>query len=598
MTTSTAHPRIGLLGNPSDLYGGRGIGFTTDAFAATITLADAPDITIDGPAAPLLRAGWEVFAEAALAVAEPVGPSSATPPGDGQDGAPPATPTGPCLLREGRPALTVRPFAVTAHTDIPRQVGLAGSSALLTAFLDALATWCGLALPPHRLAWLVWRAEQEKLGIRAGPMDRLCQAFGGLVAMDFTRAWDADATRRLDASLLPPVVLAWDPEPGQASGAVHADVYAQWQAGDPGVVETVSRWAPLVERGLEALQAGDLDTLIACVDTNFELRAQLFPIAARDQRMIDLARAHGAGAKFCGSGGAVLAVARDEAQRDALLAAYRAAGFGALAPTVCGPPPPRPRGLRAVILAAGFATRLYPLTRMAPKPLLDVGGVPMLTRLLRQLEATGAIADVVVVHNTRFVTTFTRWRDGLDTDLPVHLVDNGIIADDQLRGAVADLSLALERAPAPAGPLDGHVVAAGDNLIDQPLDGLVRRFEETGDPRLLVRRLPEPVPPKTFSEVIVHVDGQVTGFREKPADPASPYSALALYLLPPDLPERVTAYLARDGAEHDAPGHLLAWLCATGPCQAERVGGRWFDVGNIDQLKAARSWADGLPHGS
>jgi len=583
---ATARARIGLLGNPSDLYGGRGIGFTCDAFAAEIELNDAKTVDCGqgdpatAPMATLLAAGWEVFRDDALLVAEP----------DGRGTAPTSSGV-PALLRDGVPVQAVTPFAISARTDVPRQVGLAGSSALLTALLRALSEWCGLALPPHRLAWLVWRAEQERLGIRAGPMDRLVQAYEGLVAMDFARPWEPYATRCLDPALLPPMVLAWDPTPGESSGAVHTDVYERWQAGDVEITETVARWAPGVDAGLAALAEGNVDRLISLVNENFDLRASLFPIAPRDRQMIDLGRSLGAGTKFCGSGGAVLAVTRDEHQQEALRQAYTAAGFEALLPRVHGPAPVEPAGLRAVVLAAGFATRLYPLTREVAKPLLEVGGVPMLTRLVSQLEATGAVADVVVVHNRRFASDMSAWRDGCAVDLPVHLVDNGVTEDVDLRGAVADLSLALNEAPEPAVSLTGYCLCAGDNLLDQPLDGLLRGAQEHGEIQLLARELPRPVPAATFSEVTMGADGLVTGFREKPADPQSTLSALAFYVLPSDLPELVRDYLARPGAPRDAPGHLFAWLCTTHPCRASRVAGRWFDIGNAEQLAAARAWA-------
>jgi dTDP-glucose pyrophosphorylase/mevalonate kinase len=584
---ATARARIGLLGNPSDLYGGRGIGFTCDAFSAEVELSACKAIDCGAgdpataPMGALLQAGWEVFRDDVLLVAEPNG-----------RGSPASSNEAPALMRDGVRAQAVEPFAVTARTDVPRQVGLAGSSALLTALLRALARWCGLALPPHRLAWLVWRAEQERLGIRAGPMDRTLQAHEGLLAMDFARPWEPDATRRLDPALLPPLVLAWDRTPGESSGAVHSDVYERWAAGDADVIERVARWAPLVDAGVSALHAGDVERLIALVNENFDLRASLLPIAPRDRQMIDLGRSLGAGTKFCGSGGAVLAVARDEAQQELLRRAYDDAGFGVLLPRVHGPAPLKPGALRVVVLAAGFATRLYPLTRDVAKPLLEVGGVPMLTRLVHQLAATGAIADVVVVHNQRFAADMTAWRDACAVDLPVHLIDNGVTDESDLRGAVADLALALEQSPAPADSVTGYCLCAGDNLLDQPLDGVLRAGLEHGEIQLLVRELPGPVPAATYSEVCLDDNGVVTSFREKPADPQSALSALAFYVLPLDLPELVSTYLARPGAARDAPGHLFAWLCGQRPCRASRVAGRWFDIGNAEQLAAARAWAE------
>ena len=618
--TGHAHARVGLLGNPADQFGARGLGFTFDAFGATVTLtaAAALDLGADDPATcemtPLLVAGWEEFRDHALTYGEPGLAGSRLLVSDGGDE--------PLRLRDGAsgdggrgasgggggrgqggehagPGFAVPAFAARGQCDVPRQSGLSGSSAILVAFLRALADWCGLQLPPHRIAQLAWRAEVLRLGIRAGPMDRLVQAHEGLVAMDWSAPWSPWNTRRVDPSLLPSLLVAWQRQPGEASGSVHSDVFARWQAGDATVLDVVARFAPLADAGLTTLLDGDAHAFAELVDGNLALRQQLYTLGDGDQAMVDIARSHGAGAKLCGSGGAVLCALPESNTCDALRDELQARGFGVVAPLVPGLPVPRVR-LRVVLLAAGFATRLYPLTRDTAKPLLEVGGLPMLTRMLHLLAATGAVQDVVVVHNHRFADDFARWRDGLDVappigcDVPpvVHLVDNGISEDGDLRGAVADLQWALQSAPAFDGTPDGFVVTAGDNLLDLSLDPLVHAFAERRRPQLLLRRLPEPVPPGRYSEVTLDADGRVQRFREKPDDPQSPLAALAVYALPADLPALIDTYLARQQAEHDAPGHLLAWLCTQGPVDGVPVGGRWFDIGNTEQLARARAWCE------
>lgn len=287
---ASAAPRAGLLGNPSDLYGGRGIGFAFREFSAQVDLDAAARISLD---LDLLQAAWQVL--------------------------------------RAHAAFPERPFTARWSSDIPRQAGLSGSSALVLAFLRAATAWHDLRLAPMELARLAWRAENEILGIRAGPMDRLVQAFGGLVAMDFAEPMSVE---RLAPALLPPLFIAWDAAPGQSSGAVHAPVYERWQQGDPAVRAVIAEYRPLVARGLDALRARDLPTLCACVNRNFDLRAQLFPIAPRDRQMIDLGRARGAATKFCGSGGAVLVVTTQVAD---LRKTYEAAGFPTLIPTLSAP---------------------------------------------------------------------------------------------------------------------------------------------------------------------------------------------------------------------------------------------------------------------
>ncbi|MBM4063450.1 MAG: hypothetical protein FJ265_20470, partial [Planctomycetes bacterium] len=252
--TARAQARVGLLGNPSDIYGGRGLGFSVAELGAAVQLAAAPAVELPNA---LLQAGWQLATQELH--------------GSGIDPA-------------------ARPFALSFTSDIPFQGGLSGSSALLVAALRAWSRWFRLPLSPLRIAELAWRAENELLGIRAGPLDRLVQAHDGLLAMDFARPFVADAVQRLDPALLPPLLLAWHGEPGQSSGDVHAPIFARWQQGDAAVREVMAQLAANADAGKVALLAGDRATFLACVDRNFDLRARVFAITAADRALIELGR--------------------------------------------------------------------------------------------------------------------------------------------------------------------------------------------------------------------------------------------------------------------------------------------------------------------
>lgn len=246
--------------------------------------------------------------------------------------------------------------------------------------------------------------------------------------------------------------------------------------------------------------------------------------------------------------------------------------------------------MKLCLLAAGFAKRMYPLTRDRAKPLLDVGGAPMLTRLLEQAAATGAIDETGVVLASRFEQEFEAWKRSLD--VPVTLLPNGAHEDTQARGAVADLALLL-RECFPHGSEDGYLVMAGDNLLRFDLAEPLALFRERPTaPLLLVRPVPVPIPPGKYSEVVVDAKThEVESFREKPQDPESPWSAIGVYFLPPDLPELLEAYL-KAGGEADAPGHFLVWLTKVRRCHAWGVPeGGWFDVGSLEGLEEARAIA-------
>lgn len=223
-------------------------------------------------------------------------------------------------------------FKLSLRCDIPQQLGLSGSSAIIIACLRAVCSGLSIPVEGAHIAELALRVETEIMGIAAGPMDRMIQSHEGLIAMDFANG----EIERLDANLLPPVAILMDGNPGADSGSVHAPVRELWEAGDPEVRAVMAEFRPLVERGLAALKAGDTATLIECVNRNFDLRAQVFPIAQRDRKIIEIARLLGAGSKFCGSGGAILAVHEDPGVVDELCLRVIGEGFQGLRPQITG----------------------------------------------------------------------------------------------------------------------------------------------------------------------------------------------------------------------------------------------------------------------
>jgi glucose-1-phosphate thymidylyltransferase len=242
--------------------------------------------------------------------------------------------------------------------------------------------------------------------------------------------------------------------------------------------------------------------------------------------------------------------------------------------------------MKAVLLAAGFATRLHPLTLERAKPLLDVGGRPVLTRLLERVLELPGLDEVAVVANRRFSRQFQAWADGLDTPVPLRLIDDGALDDAHRLGAIGDLALALEQLPDDGAPL---FVGAGDNLVETDLASYARRFAaEPTRPLLIVRRIEGEVPPGRYSEVVLGPDSLVTSFREKPADPRSPLSAVGLYFLPSEARAWVRQYIDEDG-NPDAPGHFLEWLARRQPLRAAPLEGSWHDIGNLQTLAAARA---------
>ncbi|QDU65365.1 mevalonate kinase [Engelhardtia mirabilis] len=268
--TARAQARVGLLGNPSDLYGGRGLGFAVAGLGAEVRVEEATETSLPDE---FLAAGWRV----ARAELEQLGVDP-----------------------------DAQPFRLTHQSNVPYQAGLSGSSALLVAALRAWCDWFQVPLGPSHIARLAWRTEVDELGIRAGALDRLVQAHEGLLAMDFKRPFEPEAVRRLDPRLLPPLLIAWHRVPGASSGDVHAPIYARFEAGDGEVTRVMGAIAANADEGCAALEARDTAGLLACINRNLDLRAELFELQPADRALIDEARERGIAAKLPGSGGSVL----------------------------------------------------------------------------------------------------------------------------------------------------------------------------------------------------------------------------------------------------------------------------------------------------
>jgi len=323
---ASASARVGLLGNPSDGYGGKALAVSFYNFRASVRIDPADDFRIvpgpgDALAFPSLRDAGGFFQRVGCddglrLVRAAIARFCAR--GSQLD-----------RLAADDPRLRL---SISYETTIPRQVGLAGSSAIIIATLRALAAWFGVEIAPFEMAELALRAEVEDLGHAAGAMDRVIQSYEGLMVMDLREPRSEARYGRLHPAGLPPFVVAWDPAGGDVSGRAHGDLRARWLAGDREVLDAVEALRALVDEGVAALRQGDAAAFRALVDRNFEIRTRIFHVGPRDREMVAVARAAGAAAKLCGSGGAVLAVPADPGRLSAVTAALEAAGFACVRP--------------------------------------------------------------------------------------------------------------------------------------------------------------------------------------------------------------------------------------------------------------------------
>jgi glucose-1-phosphate thymidylyltransferase len=230
--------------------------------------------------------------------------------------------------------------------------------------------------------------------------------------------------------------------------------------------------------------------------------------------------------------------------------------------------------MKALILAAGYATRLRPLTDAVPKQLLPVGGRPMVDWIIDRIEETSA-DEVHLVTNARFAADFARWAK--DKDVRVH--DDGTTSNENRLGAIGDIQF--------AGLDDDLLVIAGDNLFEYSLadyESYWRAHE--GASSIAVLDVGDPELAKQYGIVDVDEHDRVVDFVEKPEEPPTTLCATATYLYTREHARLISTYL-EEGNPPDAPGNYVAWLHKREPVYAYRFAGEWFDIGDRDQLLEA-----------
>ncbi len=241
--------------------------------------------------------------------------------------------------------------------------------------------------------------------------------------------------------------------------------------------------------------------------------------------------------------------------------------------------------MKAIILAAGYATRLYPLTQNKPKCLLEVGGVTLLDHLLKKVEILPGLTDILIVTNAKFYRQFLEWQKTAKLKIPLKILNDGSHSNEDRLGAVGDLGFAIRREKIQ----DDILMMASDNLFDQDLAefiGFSRRkpgsvcvsVYELGDPALAAGK---------FGVLALDPQGRVNGMEEKPERPNSSLIGVGVYFFPSGCLQWVEEYLSRPGAK-DAPGYFIRWIYEKG---AEIFGfqfkGMWYDVGDLKALEEA-----------
>lgn len=237
--------------------------------------------------------------------------------------------------------------------------------------------------------------------------------------------------------------------------------------------------------------------------------------------------------------------------------------------------------MKCVILAAGYATRLYPLTQNFPKPLLKVQEKTILDWIIEDLDAIGAIDEFVVVSNHKFYDIFAEWAGECRYQAKVRVLDDGTVDNEHRLGAVKDIAFAIGQ----CNITEPVVVVAGDNLTDFSLKGFVEYFEEKG--HTCIMRHFEPSVEKLRRTGVIRIDdeGRVLEMQEKPAEPVSNWAVPPFYVYSASDLLLIRKAVDEGVCNVDAPGDFIAWLCTQSDVYAYYMPGKRYDIGNLQSYE-------------
>lgn len=324
-----AYARAGLIGNPSDGYHGKTISLIVKNFSANVVIYEWPqleiiptrqdhcrfdsieeflhDTRLNGyyGGLRLVKASIKRFAE---------------------------------YCQRNNIGLANENFSLRYDSNIPRQVGLAGSSAIVTATMRALCRFYDVSIPKEILPGLILSVERDELSIGAGLQDRVAQVYEGLVYMDFDKQFMAEhghgIYEPLEIELLPPVYISYQTELAESSDVFHNDIRKRYDSGERQVIDAITLIADLAGQARECLLKQNYDELACLMNLNFDTRRTIYNLNPKHIRMVELAREIGASAKFAGSGGSIIGTYKDEAMFARLKKAFEAERCAVIKPII------------------------------------------------------------------------------------------------------------------------------------------------------------------------------------------------------------------------------------------------------------------------
>jgi glucose-1-phosphate thymidylyltransferase len=230
--------------------------------------------------------------------------------------------------------------------------------------------------------------------------------------------------------------------------------------------------------------------------------------------------------------------------------------------------------MKAIILVAGYATRLYPLTKGRPKPLLPVGGKPMLNYIMEQIDRISEIDEVYLISNDKFAACFEEWAAGYKTDKKIVVVNDGTTSPETMLGAIGDIYFTVQK----MGIDDECMIICGDNLFTYSLTEYMDFYKRVGGDCVCAKEIDDIEQLKAFAVATVDENNVITALVEKPAVPQSNLAVYGSYIYTKETMGLFEQYIA-EGNNKDSPGNFPQWLYKRKPLYCFKFDGECFDIG-------------------
>lgn len=247
--------------------------------------------------------------------------------------------------------------------------------------------------------------------------------------------------------------------------------------------------------------------------------------------------------------------------------------------------------MKCLVLAAGYATRLYPLTKNFPKPLLDVSGKSILDRLVSDVDTIENIDEIIIVSNHKFIDIFGKWLDEskMRYSRRITLLDDGSTCNEDRLGAVRDIAFVIEK----LGIDDDLMVIAGDNLLDFSFSGFADFFQNKNGTCIMCHYEPEVEKLRKTGVAIIDDDSRVIEMQEKPYDPKSNWAVPPFYIYRREDLGHIIDGVNSGSCATDAPGSFISWFCTKCDVFAYRMPGKRYDIGDMESYERAQKEFDG-----